>query len=375
MDGLPSSELTRARLLRSPLTAFFSAVGVLTAVWAGAGPHPVSEISGDAPFYVALWSDPQQPVAPPYVYRVLTPWLVRLTGLDAFWGFAVVSIVGLALTATLLWAVVLRDHTPQQAWLALGLFVLSPAAVFSVADHYRVDAVTYAFLAGVLLLLQRNRLTLAAIVCVCGLLAKESVLFAGPIVLLLAWRVRAWTAMVVLLIGAPALYLVLHRTNLIVHGAGREFPYFTGSNLATVVNYQGNVVRAMLIAIVVGCGPLAWAAALGWPTAGRLERLWALLLIPFVLSVVIAGDWIRMLAYAAVAFVPLAAERAWSARGAALTLGATAVSATGVQKMPDTWLQVVAGGVVIAAYAVLVPLTSRSRGVRSAQTLVTRHQE
>jgi hypothetical protein len=334
----------------------------------------VSEISGDAPFYVALWSDPRQPVAPPYVYRVLTPMLVRLTGLDAFWGFAIVSIVGLALTATLLWAVVLRDHAPSNAWLALGLFVLSPAAVFSVADHYRIDAVTYAFLAGVLLLLQRNRLTLAAIVCVCGLLAKESALFAGPIVLLLAWRVRAWAAMAVLLIGAPVLYFVIHRTNLIAHGGEREFPYFTSSNLGTVVANQGGVVRAMLVAVVVGFGPLAVAAVLGWPAAGRLEQLWALLLIPFVLSVVIAGDWIRMLAYAAVVFVPLAAARPWSALGAGLTLGATAVSAIGVQKLSGSWLQVIAGGAVIVAYAVLVPRASRSMTIRGPRTVMTRRQ-
>jgi hypothetical protein len=50
--------------------------------------------------------------------------------------------------------VVLRDRTPRLAWLALGSFVVSPAAVFSLADHYLVDAVAYAFLAGVLLLLQ-----------------------------------------------------------------------------------------------------------------------------------------------------------------------------------------------------------------------------
>jgi hypothetical protein len=152
--------------------------------------------------------------------------LAHLTGLDAFWAFAAVTLVGLSVTAVLLWAVVLHDHTPLQAWLALGLFVVSPAAVYSLADHYLVDSIAYAFLAGVLLLLQRNRLNLAAIVCVAGLLAKEPVLFAAPIVLLLAVRSRARAAIAIIVAGAPALYLVVHHTNWIANGAGRESPFF-----------------------------------------------------------------------------------------------------------------------------------------------------
>jgi hypothetical protein len=214
----------RAWLLRSPLAADLSAVVVLAAIWTAAGPNSVAEISGDARYYLALWREPRAPTAPPFTYRVLTPWLARLSGLDAFWAFAVVTILGLAVAGVLLWAVVLHDRPPRQAWLALGLFVVSPAAVYALADHYLVDPVAYAFLAGVLLL-HRNRLTLAAVVCVAGLLDKEPVLFAAPIVLLLAMRTRAWAPMVVILAGAPALYLVIHRTNWIANDAGREFPY------------------------------------------------------------------------------------------------------------------------------------------------------
>jgi hypothetical protein len=50
-------------------------------------------------------------------------------------------------------------------------------------------------------------------------------------------------------------------------------------------------------------------------------------------------------------FVPIAAEHEWSIARARPTLGATAVSAIGVQKMPGTWLQVRAGAPAIAAYA------------------------
>ena len=354
MDAFLSSSMTRAGLWRSPIAAFLSAVVVMSVIWAAAGPKAVADVTGDGPFYLALASQPGEPTAPPFTYRVLTPWLVRLTGLDAYWGFALVSIVGLAVAGVLLWAVVLRDRTPRHAWLALGLFVFSPAAIYYLADDYRVEPVAFAFLAGVLLLLQRERVTWAAIVCVLGLLDKETVLFAAPIVLLLAVRARAWAAVAVVLAGAPALYLVIHRTNLIAHGAGREFPYFGPDNLDAVFRHQqGGVLIALLIALVVGFGPLAVAAKLGWRTAGSLLRLWALLLIPIALSTVIAGDWIRMLACAAVVFVPIAAQHAWTSTGATLTLGATAVSAIGVQKMHGTWMQVVAGGAVIVVYAIL----------------------
>jgi hypothetical protein len=344
----------RLGLLRSPFAAFLSAVVALTAIWIAAGPNSVAEISGDARYYLALWREPRQPTAPPFTYRVLTPWLARLSGLDAFWAFALVTIVSLAIAGVLLWAVVLRDRTPQQAWLALGLFVVSPAAVYSLADHYLVDPLADAFLAGVLFLLQRKRMTLAAAVCVVGLLAKEPVLFAGPIVVLLALRARAWPAVVLVLTGAPALYLVLHRTNWIANGAGREFPYFTEGNLSSVVNHQGGALRAILIALVVGFGPLAVAAALGWRSSPGVLRVWALLLIPIALAVVIAGDWIRMLAYSAVVFAPIAAQDEWSPPGAALTLAATAVSSIGVQKMPKSWLQVLAGAAILVLYTVLM---------------------
>jgi hypothetical protein len=331
-----------------------SAVVALTAIWTAAGPNSVAEISGDARYYLALWREPRQPTAPPFTYRVLTPWLARLSGLDPFWAFALVTIVSLAIAGVLLWAVVSRDRTPQQAWLALGLFVVSPAAVYSLADHYLVDPLACAFLAGVLFLLCRNRLALAAAVCVVGLLAKEPVLFAGPIVVLFALRARAWPAIVVLLTGAPALYLVIHRTNWIANGAGREFPYFTEGNLSSVVNHQGGALRAILIALVVGFGPLAVAAMLGWRSSPGLLRVWALLLIPITLAVVIAGDWVRMLAYSAVVFVPIAAQDEWSPPAAALTLAATAVSSIGVQKMPKSWLQVLAGAAIIVLYTVLM---------------------
>jgi hypothetical protein len=373
MDAENLKRSPRVRLVRSPIAAFLSAVVVMTLIWVAAEPNAVADVTGDGPFYLAMWSRPGEPTAPPYTYRVLTPWLVRPTGLDAFWGFALVTIVSLAVAGVLLWAVVLRDRSPRHAWLALGLFVFSPAAVYYLADDYRVEPVAFVFLAGVLLLLQRERLTWAAIVCVVGLLDKEAVLFAAPIVLLQAVRARAWAAVAVVLVGAPALYLVIHRTNLIAHGAGREFPYFTVGNLEAVVRQQhGDLLLALLIALVVGFGPLAVAAAVGWRSASDILRLWALLLIPFLLSLIIAGDWIRMLAYAAVVFVPIAAEHEWTITGAALTLGATAVSAIGVQKMSGTWLQVLAGAAVIAVYALLATrrrFSARPLGSRSDPSL------
>jgi hypothetical protein len=57
-----------------------------------------------------------------------------------------------------------------------------------------------------------------------------------------------------------------------------------------VISNQGGALRATLIALVVGLGPLAVAAAFGWRSTGGVLRLWALLLIPIALSVVIAGD-------------------------------------------------------------------------------------
>src|SRR4029450_8211592 len=165
-----------------------------------------------------------------------------------------------------------------------------------------------------------------------GLLAKESVLVAGPIVLLLAVRARARATIALLVIGAPTLYLMIHRTSWIASGA----------------------LRAILIAFVVGFGPSAVAAALGWRSTIGGVRLWAVLLIPIMLassSPVTAFE----LAYWAVVLFPVAAQRTWSRAGAFLTLGATPVSAIGVQKMSESWLQVLACAAIIVLYAILAP--------------------
>jgi hypothetical protein len=114
-----------------------------------------------------------------------------------------------------------------------------------------------------------------------------------------------------------------------------EFPYFTEANLNTVVSNWVVCCGRSSSPLVVGIGPLAVAAALGWRSTAGVLRLWALLLIRITLAVVSAGDWIRMLAYSAV-IVPIAAQRAWSRAGAVLTLGATPVSAIGVQKCRRT---------------------------------------
>jgi hypothetical protein len=60
-------------------------------------------------------------------------------------------------------------------------------------------------------------------------------------------------------------------------------------------------------------------------------------------------------AHAAVVLVPIAAQRDWRPVGAALTLGATAVSSIGLQKLPESWTQVLADAAIIAVYAVLAP--------------------
>jgi hypothetical protein len=203
-----------------------------------AGPKAVADVTGDGPFYLALASQPGEPTAPPFTYRVLTPWLVRLTGLDAYWGFALVSIVGLAVAGVLLWAVVLRDRTPRHAWLALGLFVFSPAAIYYLADDYRVEPVAFALLAGVLLLLQRERVTWAAIVCVLGLLDKSC----SPHLSCCCRRCgrehgRPWPWSS----RAPRRCTWSSTGRTIAHGAGREFPYFGPDNLDAVFRHQQGV--------------------------------------------------------------------------------------------------------------------------------------
>jgi hypothetical protein len=227
-------------------------VVVLTAIWVAAGPNSAAEISGDARFYLACGGT-RAPTAPPYTYRVLTPWLAHLTGLDAFWPFAVVTIVGLALAAVLLWAVVLRDRTPRHAWLALGLFVVSPACS------------------------TRNRSCSPRRSCCCSPCGRAR------------GRPSSWSSSAPGAVPGPP----PHRLDR--HGGGHEFPYFTASNLDLVVGYQGGAVRGILIALVIGLGPLAVAATLAWRSAAALLPLWALLLIPITLAVVIAvtgsGCW------------------------------------------------------------------------------------
>jgi hypothetical protein len=78
----------------------------------------------------------------------------------------------------------------------------------------------------------------------------------------------------------------------------------------TAIGSQGGMLRAILIALVVGFGSLAVAGTLGWRATVGVLRLWAPLLMPITPAVVIAGDCIRMLAKLSCRLRPIAAQRA-----------------------------------------------------------------
>jgi hypothetical protein len=256
--------------------------------------------TGDGGFYVRMARDPGLFVDPPWGYRILTPWLAAAVPGSTQLGFDVVTVVSLALTAALLFALLRRTSGEDVAWWGVVFFLVSGAVAGGLSNPYLVDPLAFVFVIGGFTLAFARRWLWLALVLAVGVLAKETTLFVIAVGLVLGLRLlpraRLWQLAVVL--AAPiAVYLLLHRTSL-VFSEHWEHSYL--GEVRRVIPYEREkvgLVRAPIQALLYSFGPLWVGLALGFR---HLERRWrvAFPYLVLVLSGLAVGeDWPRLLGY------------------------------------------------------------------------------
>jgi hypothetical protein len=305
------------RLYRTPVIVFVASAIVLGALLpALADRHQAT--TGDGGFYVRMARDPGLFVDPPWGYRILMPWLAAAVPGSTQFGFDLLTVVSLALTAALLFALLRRTSGEHVAWWGVVFFLVSGAVAGGLSNPYLVDPLAFVFvIGGFTLIFARRWLWLAALLAV-GVLAKETTLFLIPVGLLIGLRFRPrprlWELAVV--VAAPiTVYLLLHRTSL-VFSTHWEHSYL--GEVRRVIPYEREkvgLIRAPIQAVLYSFGPLWVAFTLGFRHLERRWRLSALYLV-FVLSGLAVGeDWPRLLGYAfpvvvaAAAAIPISTPR------------------------------------------------------------------
>jgi hypothetical protein len=290
--------------------------------------HPWWSFPGDHHMYLFMADHPVGDLhLAPWGWRILEPGLVRLLPGSAQLGFQIVCLLSLCVAATCVYRICRRlGFDVRLASAGLLLFVsLSFATKYVMFDFWLTDPLAFAFVALAVLFAIEQRPVAFAICLAVGVLAKESVIFAAPLLYTFGaerpldrrawWRAAAATA--------PAL-LVLMAVRLAIPAWNGQ-PYALGlpgpiaANARTIPDYSALAVardvltrRAADLTVTITHAISAFGLLVGvLPfVGGRRARPLALRFSPFlilvVLQLVFAYNTQRLLVLAFPAVIPLA---------------------------------------------------------------------
>jgi hypothetical protein len=347
-DWLNGARLSRAA---KPLIVFISSAVLLGACLpALVDRHQAS--TGDGGYYVQMAHHPGVYYTDPWGYRILMPWLVSALPGSVELGFEVVTVLSLALTATLLFVLIRQTLGEDSAWWGAVFFLVSGASVRALTNPYLVDALAFFFLiAAFALAFSRRWLPLAAVIGA-GVLAKETLLFViGPALLVgvrCRPRARIWQLAPLVVVPIVVYYLV-HRTSLVFSERGHH-SYF--ADIPGVIPYEireVGLVRAPIQALLYSFGPLWVTVALGYRYLEGRWRAAAPYLILAVGTLAIAEDWPRLLGYGFPIVIACAAAMPISNARRALLALATLFDTAIFEALPSSPIKQV---VLLSAFAV-----------------------
>ena len=174
------------------------------------GTERVGLTKDDAGQYARMAEDPTFLARLPYTFRVLTPRLAGLWPGDDVVGFTVVTLVGLILAGTCLYAYCRTVGLNRPAALAgAALFAVSGGVVRLLTTPVYVDGLTYLLTAAALLFLALDRFwPFLAVVCL-GVLNRETALLFVPLYFVVAWPVGPRRGRVVLASLIPTMLAVV----------------------------------------------------------------------------------------------------------------------------------------------------------------------
>ena len=175
------------------------------------GTERVGLATDDAGQYARMAEDPTFLARIPYTFRVLTPRLAGLWPGDHVAGFTAVTLIGLVLAGTCLYAYCRTVGLGVPAALAgSALFAVSGGAVRLLTTPVYVDGLTYLLTVAALLFLALDRFwPFLAVVCL-GVLNRETALLLVPLYVVVAWPVHAgWRRLALVAVLPTMLTLVL----------------------------------------------------------------------------------------------------------------------------------------------------------------------
>ncbi len=151
----------------------------------GFSPTPV-RVTSDAGKYLKMagWEDPTFPVQvyPPFRYRIMVPFLVKILPVHPVTGFQIFTVVSLSLVFACFFIFLFSLGLPER-WCCYGcilLMVFYYPTIYSLTNPYLVDPLFFLFWVLGLLLICRKKMWELSFVLILGILTKEAVLFLFP---------------------------------------------------------------------------------------------------------------------------------------------------------------------------------------------------
>jgi hypothetical protein len=290
--------------------------------------HPWWTFPGDHHIYLYM---AQHPVGDlhlaPWGWRILEPGIVRVLPGSSRLGFQIVGVASLCVAATCVYWICRRlGFDRRLASAGLLLFIsLSFATKYAMFDFWLVDPLAFAFTAlAVLFAVERRAVAFACCLAI-GVLAKESVVFAAPLLYTFgadrtfdrrAARRAALAALPAVLVLA-AVRLAIPAWNGQPYALGLPGPI--AANARTVPDYsaiavaratltrRANELPSTIVSTVSAFGLLIGVLPfLGGHRAARLAARFSPFLVLVVLQEVFAFNTERLLVLAFPAVVPLA---------------------------------------------------------------------
>ena len=163
---------------------------------------PMSYPTGDGARYATTVHDPTYVRQNPYVYRRMTPFIVRTLTHHTNWGenfdWGVVTVIGQTLAQWLFFLMCWRTFRLGRFMSVLGTLFLATTywyTAFTYQSIWLVDPLTNVFMVGGLWLLFARRYGWFVVLVLIGMTNKESVLFLAPLYPLFEiMRYRRWRA-------------------------------------------------------------------------------------------------------------------------------------------------------------------------------------
>ncbi|MBT9609509.1 MAG: hypothetical protein WAP57_11695 [Aquabacterium commune] len=305
----------------------FSFIGLLAAacwIWAG---EPW-EVLADGKHYMAMYMG--QPTAPPFAYRVLTPWLAHLLPWSPEFNFGVVTVACLSLATGFIALFAHQSGLPTRGVAVMCLlWVTSFAFVYYDTTRIRADAPMFLMMAVLFCVAKYGVSTLwLGIVLSIGCLSHETMLVGLAALCvdklfstnLMAGAKRHLVGLVAL--GATALALLFVVRHVVATVPAVDPSYIDGPRAMAqfTLNYSGGGVKHVL-RIYAAFGPALVYALLFLASSTPSRERWGFgaLFTLAVSATFLATDTLRVMA---IVIVPVSfhaarfVERIWDQRGA-----------------------------------------------------------